>query len=183
MAEWRVIPSFPDYEASDAGEVRRVRPGKNQRRVHILRPHVEKNGFPKVTFWVEGKSRSRWLNRVVCEAFHGPEPQPGMRAAHLNAVPDDCRESNLAWKTTHEVSAAKRDRGTENIGERNGKAKLTAVQVREIRRRYSALPRSSGGKRVRKGSLTGLAAEYGLTTFGVIQIMSGKNWRHLPWES
>lgn len=179
MAEWRIIPSFPDYEASDAGEVRRVRPGKNQRRVHILRPHVEKNGFPKVTFWVDGKSLSRWLNRVVCEAFHGPAPQPGMRAAHLNGVADDCRESNLAWKTTLEVAAGKRERGTENVGERNGQAKLTEVQVSEIRQRYAALPRSMNGFYVKKGSLASLAAEFGTSPHNVHKIASRKHWSHV----
>lgn len=179
MAEWRTIPSFPDYEASSDGEVRRVRPGKNQQPIRILRPHVGKNLFPKVTLWVEDRTRSQWLNRLVCEAFHGPAPKPGMWAAHLNSKPADCREQNLAWKTTHEVAAAKRYRGTENIGERNGQAKVTEPQVRDMRRRYPLLPRSSGGKRTKKGALTGLAAEFGLTPAGVLQIIRGRNWSHI----
>lgn len=54
-------------------------------------------------------------------------------------------------------------------GERQGGAKLTENQVREIRQRYAA-----GGL-----SMKQLADEYGVTFSPVQKIISGSGWRHL----
>lgn len=178
MTEWRVIPSFRDYEASSDGEVRRVRPGARQTAVQPLKPFKEKNGYPTVTLWVDGRTNSQWLHRLVCEAFHGIAPFQDAQVAHDDGVPGNCSAINLSWKTAVENAHDKRRHGTENIGQRNGMAKMTEENVSDIRRLYSALPRSSGGKRVRKGAIDTLAAEFGITKSGIYQITTGRNWSH-----
>ena len=177
MNEWRVIPSFPDYEASDAGEIRRVRPGGRQKTVRPLSPHVERNGYVTVTLWVDGRTNSQWVQRLVCEAFNGPAPA-GLHAAHDNGIRTDNRPSNLVWKTRFGNMADKQRHGTENTGSRNGMSVLTEEQVCEIRARVATLPRSSGGKRIKKGVLDPLAREFGVSAQCLRQIVRGDNWRH-----
>lgn len=176
---WRVIPSFPDYEASDAGHVRRCRPGARQNAVRPLSPFVEDNGYVSVTLWVDGGTKKAWLHRLVCEAFHGPAPAPNLDAAHGNNVRSDNRADNLSWKTRAGNELDKLANGTSNIGERNGGAKLSAEQARTIKSRVTALPRSSGGVRVKKGALAPLAAEYGVTVSCIRQIADGRRWSTL----
>lgn len=55
------------------------------------------------------------------------------------------------------------------VGERNRTAKLTADQVVEIRARYK-----SGGC-----TYASLAAEYGMSDFGISQVVRRKNWAHV----
>lgn len=170
--QWRAIPSFPDYEASESGDIRR--PGNAP-----LRQFIERNGYPTVTLWVDGKTNSQWTHRLVCEAFHGPAPFPGAEAAHENGTLTDIRESNLSWKTKAANAADKKRHGTENIGERNGGATLTEDQVREIRIRHANAPRSSGGKRARKGTLQSLSREFGITPNAVLAVVTRRRWSHI----
>ena len=174
---WKVIPSFPEYEASDAGEIRRAG-HKGARPLSLFR---ERHGHLKATLWLDGRTKSQWAHRLVCEAFHGPAPDAAhaAHAAHENGIPDDNRPENLSWKTAAENASDKRRHGTENIGARNGMAVLDDAQIVEIRRRIVALPRSSGGKRIRKGALGALAAEYGVTDAALRFIITGRTWSHV----
>lgn len=55
-------------------------------------------------------------------------------------------------------------------GEKHGKSKLTARQVREIKRRY--IPYAVGMK--------ALAKEYGVAASTIRDIVYGTTWRHIP---
>lgn len=170
--EWRVIPSFPVYEASEDGQIRRVGGG-------VRKPHLEKNGYLKLPLYMDGTAYNQWVHRLVCEAFHGPAPFPSAEAAHENGIPLDVRESNLAWKTKAANAADKKRHGTENVGEQNGGSVLTPDAVRDLRRAYAEAPRSSGGKRVKKGTLQKLAAKHGITPNCVLAAVTGRRWSHI----
>lgn len=62
-------------------------------------------------------------------------------------------------------------RGKPPLGERNGSAKLTSEQVREIRRRYIPRNRTNGG--------SALAREFGVTQTTVSSIILGYHWSHV----
>lgn len=174
MTFWHPIPSCPNYLASSDGEIRRIGSARP------LRPTREKSGHLRVSLWHDGIGRSEWVHRLVCEAFHGPAPFSKAHAAHANGVPSDNRPGNLSWKTATENAADKKLHGTENIGARNGGAVLGDEQIKEIRRKAAALPRSSGGKRIKKGALAPMVAEYGVTAGCLRQIIYGQRWRHVP---
>lgn len=55
-------------------------------------------------------------------------------------------------------------------GESNGRAKLSANDVFEIRARYRP------GRRLRQGSARGLAREYGVSNSTIVRIISGEIW-------
>lgn len=103
-----------------------------------------------------------WQRWVVCVSFHGPAPQKGMHAAHQNSIRTDNRSSNLKWKTPKENEADKILLGRTNRGERNGRAKLTAIQVAEIRASVDS-SQILGGK-------------YGVAQCTIIAIRKGRNW-------
>jgi hypothetical protein len=70
-------------------------------------------------------------------------------------------------------------KGRMALGERNGSAKLTAEQVREIRARYRAGGR--GGSRSIRGGVTqtALAKEYGVSQPVISQILLGQKWERV----
>lgn len=57
-------------------------------------------------------------------------------------------------------------------GEKHGMARLTEVQVREIRRRYKRYDRTS--------SAAVLAREFGISQQSVADMLRGKSWKWLP---
>lgn len=170
LIEWRSIASFPTYEAGSDGTIRRT---ETQR---VLSAAVERNGYLKVSLY-DGKGNSRWVHRLVCEAFHGEMPAPKMDAAHSNHIRSDNRPENLSWKTRSENEGDKRENGTSNSGARNGMSILSEGDVATIRAAGAALPRSSGGARIKKGSLLPLAERFGVTTSCIRQILNNRLWK------
>jgi hypothetical protein len=175
MTTWLPIPSCPNYEASDQGEIRRIGTKNALRPAAANRP-----GHLRVSLWHDGIGVSHWVQRLICEAFHGPAPTARSHAAHGNGNPTDNRPNNLTWKSPVENAADKKRHGTENIGERNGGAILTDEKVKLLRLRAAELPRSSGGKRIKKGALGKIAAEFGVTRACAWQVINHHRWRHLP---
>ena len=104
---WRTIPRFPGYEISSIGRVRsldhwRSTGGGGTCLAHgrVLRqhPHVTtKHHYMKVQLSICGEVTCHWVHRLVCEAFHGPPPDPKSMACHKNDIGTDNRAENLEW--------------------------------------------------------------------------------------
>jgi hypothetical protein len=129
IIEWKPVPGASDYEVSTAGAVFSYKSGK------LLRPQTIKNGYQQV--WLshdDGATRWRTIHRLVLEAFVGP-PEPGQIALHgEKGVSCNCL-SNLSWGTYSQNSKDDRERdGTDVNGHRNGRAKLSYEDRREIHR-------------------------------------------------
>lgn len=114
-------------------------------------------------------------HRLSWEIHHGPIPE-GMFVCHRCDVPACVRPDHLFLGThtdnMRDMIRKGRHRGAVAIetylGERNGRSKLTADKVRELR----AL-RDSGE------SLRSLARRFGVSKPSVQAIVSRKNWRHV----
>lgn len=127
--------------------------------------------------------RSLRAHRVSWQLHHGPIPaglfvchrcdNPGcVNPAHLflGTAADNTRDMMRKGRGyVQRPDYRERLRSVSVRGERVNTARLTADQVREIRRRYAA-----GGI-----SQTALADEYGVTQTQVSQIVSRKSWRHV----
>jgi len=74
-------------------------------------------------------------HRMIWECRHGPIP-PGLMVRHKCDRPGCCNVEHLELGTAKDNSQdmVGRGRSPRTVGERSGKAKLTAVQVAEIRR-------------------------------------------------
>lgn len=77
-----------DIEVSNLGRVRRISTGQ------ILAPYRRANGHVQVTLWEHGRRRTKYVSKLVWEAFNGPL-EPLQRIAHMNGDRTDNRLSNL----------------------------------------------------------------------------------------
>ena len=77
-----------DIEVSDLGRVRRISTGQ------ILASYRRPNGYVQITIWDRGRRRTKYVQKMVWEAFNGPL-KPLQRVAHMNGDRTDNRLSNL----------------------------------------------------------------------------------------
>lgn len=154
--KWRGIDGFPGYEVSDAGGVRRG--GRS------LTPDTDDRGRRRFTLRRDSRSHKFMASRLVLAAFVGPCPD-GMEACHDNGDCADDRLVNLRWDTHSANLLDRRRHGTNVQGEMINTAKLTADQVREIRR---------VGHPIRRH-----AEKYGVSETLVSLILRRKVWQHV----
>jgi hypothetical protein len=91
--QWRAIPGWSDYEASDQGRIRSTK-GSRQ---HILRGSVNA-GYRVVALSQDHRRLDRKVSVLVALAFFGPRPA-GMVVRHIDGNSRDDRLSNLAYGT------------------------------------------------------------------------------------
>jgi hypothetical protein len=153
------------YLVSDHGRILSLQ----KRAPLLLRPGFsEKNPHPRVVLCKDGIPRTALVHRLVLEAFAGPCP-PGMEGCHGDGDSGNNRLTNLRWDTP---LANKHDallHGTRARGERIGTGKLTAPDVREIRRQV--------GQGMSQGSVARL---YGVDPSAVSRIVRHEVWAHVP---
>jgi hypothetical protein len=111
MARWKQIPSFPDYDVSDCGMVKRGN--------KLLKQSENAKGYPRVQLSRNGKNWSRVVHSLVAEAFIGERPA-GLQIRHLDGDKSNNDVSNLAYGTAAQNEADKALHGTKAIGEKNG---------------------------------------------------------------
>lgn len=158
VEEWRPIPGWPKYEASNLGRIR------GSRGIKTLQ--VDKNGYFVVNLR-EGKRNGYYaVHRLVCMSFHGDVPFEGAQVLHRNHDKTNCKETNLKWGTLQENIEHKTIDGRAAKGETHGMSKITWDIVREIRRRREAGETGSS-----------LAREFGITPTCVVQIVKNRTWK------
>lgn len=159
MCDWEGL-----YEVSSAGRVRSVR-----RKIILKSGDSGHCGHQAVVLSDSPRRVKRYVHHLVLEAFLGPRP-PGMVSRHLNGDSSDNSAPNLRWGTHEENYADQRRHGTANMGERNGRAKLTRSDVLSIRRLRSTGYTASG-------IVDRLELPVHVTT--VEAVISGKTWGHV----
>ncbi|HEV2451255.1 MAG TPA: NUMOD4 domain-containing protein [Streptosporangiaceae bacterium] len=173
--QWRPVPDYEGlYEVSSRGDVWSLpRPAKRGRkRGLLLRQHLDRKGlYLNVALCRDGKQKTVQVHLLVMRAFADPCP-PGQKTRHLdgnsmnNSWPD-----NLVYGTQPENERDKIGHGTAPRGERNGRHKLTAEDIREIHRRY----RLGEPKR-------SLSRSFGVAPPMIRRILSGSAWQDVARE-
>lgn len=113
--EWRLVPSVPGIMASSHGRIQIIpfigeMPHGGLRHYSTKPTHgVEQKdatarpGSPKRRIIRFGRAAlTLRVHRLVCEAFHGPQPSPAHIVLHLDEDPSNNREVNLRWGTRKE---------------------------------------------------------------------------------
>ena len=166
--EWRPVVGFENrYEVSSLGRVRRSTTGGNTWPGRVLKPRSKTNG--RLTVSLDG--HEHYINRLVASAFIRP-PVEREEANHVDGDRQNNRVTNLEWTTRLGNIRHAWEHGlkTGNLGQRNGRTKLTAAAVTAIRRAYA-----DGD-----ASLARLGAEHGISAQSVYAIVKRKNWQHVP---
>lgn len=172
---WKSVYGYEGvYEVSNMGRVRRV--GGN-----ILAQGNSSAGRKSVTLCRGGVKKQHLVQKLVCEAFHGPRPL-GKHVAHWDGDKDNNDAKNLRWATPIENEMDKRRHGRVPFGKRNGKytkpektprgerhgcAKLSEMQVWQIRRLWEL---GLGAHR--------LSEVFDMSKTAVTKIIKGETWRH-----
>lgn len=161
--EWRVIPEFPEYEASSLGRVRRSDTG------FMRKPSETLASLILTLRHASGLRQTQNVGALVLMAFVGPRPAK-YDTSHLNGNFRDNRVENLAWETRVQNMARKAEHGT-NVAPRGSdhyRAKLDEAKVLDIRTRLAAGVRNID-----------LAREYGVAKSLIWAIKAGRIWAHV----
>jgi len=116
----------------------------------------------------DGHTEKAYLHRLICEAHHGPCPD-GMECRHIDGDKKNNAASNLTWGTKSENESDKKSHGTTPVGEKNGMAKLTEDDVRQMR-----LHRKNTGE-----SYAQIGRLFGISTMAAYRAIIGKQWRNV----
>ncbi|MGN6653719.1 MAG: HNH endonuclease [Rhodanobacter sp.] len=168
---WKPIPGASDmYEVSNLGHVRSFKvPGSRfGRRAETPRELGFACGkYLGVMLEIDGKYSLYYIHDLVMRTFVGPRPS-GLEVCHNNGNSHDNRATNLRYGTAKENGLDRIKHGRSNRGETHGNSKLTADQVRDIRRL-----REEGHKAIR------IAERFGISASTVTQLCRGTRWAWL----
>lgn len=108
MEEWKDIPGYEGlYQVSNLGRVKRF--ARNTRegyrtmkiRERYLIPHLNSNGYYRLSISVNKKSKKVYLHQLVAKSFiENPDNKPNVN--HKNNIHTDNRVCNLEWVTQSE---------------------------------------------------------------------------------
>ncbi len=158
ISEWRPVYDPPDsgYEISDAGGLRR-----NGR---LLNPALDSAGYPKADLFVNGSKYPRCIHRLVAEAFIGPRPGKAT-VNHRDCDKTNNQVGNLEYLSRGDNVRHGFANGQYPMGENHPQAKLTAVQVKEIR---ALLPIQNNCR---------IARRFGVSDVAIRKIRLGVTWK------
>lgn len=121
--EWRPIPGFENYEASNLGRVRSVThkaptsPGRYRTvngRVRVATPGWK--GYLDLVIRVDGVRKNRGVHQLVALAFLGPRPEGASMVCHRDGNNTNNVPGNLYWGTQLDNEQDKRRHGTHHYG-------------------------------------------------------------------
>lgn len=156
------------YEVSDQGRVRRVKAAPGAQVGYILQPARMQIGYHMVTLSKNSsKNRERkYVHDLVAAAFVGPRPK-GQQINHKDGDKARSWADNLEYVTQAENARHASRLGLMPRGTKNGQAKLTDDDVREMRRLRPSMP-------IRR-----LAARFGVCYAVAWNAVNRVTWKHV----
>lgn len=172
---WKPVLGYEGlYKVSSLGRVWSVKRDK------FLKIHLNAYGYPHVGLHIAGAIRTWTVHRLVALAFL-PPVDGKLHVNHKDFDKMNARPQNLEWCTSGENSRhAAQTRATRGIrvkrpnqliavrGTRNGRAKLTEVDVRQIK---SLLSQGI--------SCAAIGIQFNVDRRTIYSIDTGVNWKHI----
>ncbi len=178
--EYRDVVGFPGYRVGDDGSVwtrRFYKHVKGKRgsvffmgnRWRKMKPNIHENGYHAVNLRTKSGLSTRYVHRLVLEAFRGPCPK-GKQSRHFPIRDRGVnRLNNLRWGTPKENYEDRKAHGTHQTSEKCPKTILTRESVAEIRIKYRKHSRQCGS--------VALGRIYKVSASAITDVVSGKTWR------
>lgn len=164
---WRAIFDG-SYEVSSFGNMRRAKPGRKTFAGRPLTPIALRNGYRGVRPVLNGKNVQFYVHELVALAFLGPRTGERVHVNHIDGDKHNNAAANLEYVTHAENMAHAARIGLMARGERHPGSRLTADNVREIRRlRSEGVP------------LPIICARFGIARSTASLAANGRNWRHV----
>lgn len=165
--QWKAIPGFEGrYQVSSLGRV------WSEVTKRVLRPAPTSKGYLSVQLYFNERpkrSRSHCVHDLVMLAFVGPKPV-GFQVDHGREGKQCNATHNLEYVTPEEnIRRAKATNPPAAAGTDHPNAKLTAAQVREIRRRSAA-------KTLRAETVAGV---YGVSVATIVGVARNRTYRNV----
>ncbi len=172
---WLPVPLYEGlYEVSDRGRVRSLdrevphsRYGTQQRKGKILRPQTGYGGYIVVQLHQESNKHTQAVHTLVLTTFISPRPT-NYECNHIDGDITNNRLLNLEWVThqrniqhAHEIGLS-----TGHKGEKNGRAKLSNEQIKQIRKSKNI-------------SSPELAKQFQVTRHTIWKIRNNQSWKHV----
>lgn len=88
---WVTCPGFPKYAVSSLGRFKQQRSGR------MMALNKDINGYPVAQLTAHKKQKAVLAHRLVCEAFHGPQPEGKAMVNHIDGSRSNNAASNLEW--------------------------------------------------------------------------------------
>lgn len=159
--EWRTIPSWPRYQVSDNGNVRRFDgfPMK-------LRAHENRCDGKGHLYFYPKRGKKCYVHRAILEAFVGPCPAD-MECRHLDGDPQHNQRENLQWGTRQENSDDQTRHGHRRRGVQRPGHKFTELDVLLLRAIYPDI------------SARQLGFMFGVSSTNTLKAIKGIKWGHI----
>lgn len=160
---WKTIPSYPNYEASELGQIRHKQ---------TLKPlAIIQKKYPQTSLYRDGRAHSVFIHVLVAEAFLGPRPT-GLQVNHIDGNKQNNHASNLEYVTASENMrhAYRHALVIRPRGENSPTAKLNNEQVRQI----VGLRRTLTQRQI--------ADQFGVSVPLIQKIHSGEMWSEVTRE-
>lgn len=131
---WRdIVDDVVDYEGKyQVSNFARVR-SFHRDKIKIIKPDIIHTGYLRVLLYKDGKTKSYYVHVLVAKAFV-PNPDNKRQVNHIDGDKSNNCVDNLEWTTPSENIAHAFETGLRKSGCEHFRAKLTAEQIREIRR-------------------------------------------------
>jgi hypothetical protein len=133
----------------------------------FLKPQKQRNGYLTVNLFNGKNVKTKTIHRLVAEVFiHNEFDKPFVNHKDLDKTNNNV--NNLEWVTASENIQHAHNNGI-RVGEKNGNSKLTAIQINEIRDKYS----------FRKTTYKELSEEYNVMKNYIARIVKRQVWKHI----
>lgn len=168
--KWKpVVGTQGLYKVSNMGRVKSLQKVGRPARGGIIRLQPNKKGYLRAGLSIGGRRFTKVVQRLVLEAFVGPQPSVIHESNHIDGVKSNNRLKNLEWATPVENNAHSVANGLwhPHIGEAHGRAKLKEKDVSAIR--------SLEGK----VSSDYLAERHKVSSTAIRLIWRRINWKHV----